>query len=198
MSREALSLALVATLLAATGIGALAYMNGMAGMGAHQEYGRQAPMGGMMGSGGHQGGGMGCMMEHEDGDEETMHQGNWRMGQHGMMWQMQEHCREEMEEMFGGEISTVVINGTIVEVDNTTGIVVLETANGSVSLKIVHMYVDVDNGYMVYGPWLTTQLVPGSTVEAVIPAGQAMNGVVPALGISTSSGTYLVPPLVGR
>ena len=192
MSREILGLALVATLLAATGIGALAYVNGMT---VHKDYGKHSSGDGVMKSGSHgaQDGGKGYMASKHDG-ERTGHKGAREMREER---HAEKHC-EGKEAGHSKITETVVINGTVVEVDNTTGIVVIETDNASIAVKIMKRYVDTSNGYIVYGPWLETQLSPGDTIEVVIPQVNETSQVVPALGITIGDSTYLVPPLLGE
>ncbi len=198
------SLALVAALLAATGVGAFAYMNGM-GMqnGMSNTHANHAPMGGMNGNmhgeaitqpGPGMHGGMGCMMQEHGMHGEHEHGEAWGEPYgtpYGQPVEMPEECREHM-----GELNTTTVEGTIVNIDYTRGTITLQTDQGNVTLKIIRMYVDNNTGYLVFGPWILQKLTLNTTIEAIVPATPWSSPVLPAMGIILEGSTYLAPPLV--
>ncbi|MCE4625399.1 MAG: hypothetical protein F7C35_06000 [Desulfurococcales archaeon] len=217
MDRGIFGIAVVAVLVAALGVGALAYNGNIGSPGADgtysHDYRQGGRMWGMMNNGGHGpyngGEGHDDDMPHMmcgDHDEEYDYDndyGNYSgmtwgggpmMG--GMMMGMMngEYCYGNMPNM--PWLNTTEVNGTIVYVDPNLYIVALQTDDGNLTLKLLRMYVDLENGYMVYGPWLTNTLQVGDQVTVVVPA-YANMPVIPILGITVGGDTYMVPPLAG-
>ena len=79
---------------------------------------------------------------------------------------------------------------------NNINIVALQTDDGDLTLSLLRMHVDPENGNMAYGPWLINKLQVGDQVTVVVPAYGIMH-VIPILGITVGDNTYIVPSLAG-